>query len=131
MVQRASWPLSYVVANSPELVYPYLGRLIAMLDQPLHDAYKRNVFRLLRGMKNIPEQHHAELIDRCMHAITNVREPAAVRAFAIHIMGKLAQLYPELSGELLMILEPLTSHELPSIRSSATNVTKQIHKKMS
>lgn len=130
LVQRASWPLSYIVENNPELVYPHLPVLLKLLDEPLHIAYKRNMFRLLRGMQTIPEKHHSQVIDYCIRAITNMNDPAAVRAFAIHVMGKLFTVYPELGNELKIMLQPLTDHELPSIRSSATHVLKQIAKNL-
>jgi hypothetical protein len=128
LVQRASWVLSYVVAKTPELIYPHLGMLLKLLNKPHHDAYKRNVFRLLRNMSTIPEKHHAEVIDHCMTAIPDVAQPAAIRTFAIHVMGKMARIYPELCGELSMIAEPLTEHEMPSIRSGAKHLMKQISK---
>lgn len=126
LVQRAAWPLSYVAEHHPELVYPHLGVLLERLDEPLHDAYKRNVFRLLRGMKDIPEEFHARIIDACMKDISNSGNPAAIRAFAIHIMGNMLKPYPDLANELALLLEPLLHHELASLRSSARNVLKQI-----
>lgn len=130
LVQRASWPLSYIVENNPGLVYPHMPLLLKLLDNPMHVAYKRNMFRLLRGMKTIPEKFHSQVIDHCMRAIPNINDAAAVRAFAIHIMGKLFVTYPELANELNVLLEPLTDHELPSIRSSANHVLKQIAKNL-
>lgn len=130
LVQRASWPLSLVAEQTPEMVYQHLPVLLRLLNQPLHVAYKRNLFRLLRGMKTIPEKHHSEVIGYCMRAITNIHDPAAVRAFAIHVMGKLLLVYPELANELSILLEPLTDHELPSVRSSAKHVLKQIAKNL-
>lgn len=129
LVQRASWPLSLVIEKQPELIYPHLGKLLLVLDTKPHVAFKRNLYRLLRGMEGIPEKHHASILTHCFNDITDSSQPAAVRAFAIHIMGKLCRLYPELKNELDILLPPLTDHDLPSIRSSANNVLKQIHKK--
>jgi hypothetical protein len=128
LIQRAAWPLGLMADKNPQLVYPHLGVLLKWLDKPLHDAYTRNVFRLLRSMDEIPEKHHGIIIDHCMSAMTNMYKAAAIRAFAIHIMGKMLIPYPELSNELRLVLEPLSSHELASIRSSAKHVLKQIAK---
>lgn len=128
LVQRASWVLGLVETNAPGIVYPHLGTLLKQLNKPHHDAYKRNVFRVLRNINSIPEKHHAEVINHCMNAITDVNQPAAIRTFAIHVMGKMARVYPELSGELRVIAEPLTEHEMASIRSGAKHLMKQISK---
>src|ERR1043165_8180465 len=47
--QRASWPMNYCVENHPELVKPYLGKLLACLESDdVHDAVRRNIVRLLQ-----------------------------------------------------------------------------------
>ncbi len=41
VTQRASWPLSYCVEYHPELVRPYLSRLIKNLKTPgIHDSVR-------------------------------------------------------------------------------------------
>lgn len=128
LVQRASWPLSYIAEHQPLLIVPYLPKLIQQLATSKHAAYKRNVYRTLRILPELPENIHAALIDHCIHDISDHTNPAAVRAFAIHIMGRLAKWYPDLRNELQLVLEPLVEHEFPSIKSSARNILKQLHK---
>ena len=128
LVQRAAWPISYIAEQAPGLLTPHWKTLFKLIDTNPHPAYKRNLLRTLRMMDEIPTTIHSKVIDVCFKAIPNVHEPAAVRAFAIHIMGKLCKVYPEFSSELSMLLEVLVDHELPSIRSSAKNVLKILSK---
>lgn len=128
LVQRASWPLSYIVARHPQLLSPYWDTLFALLKQQPHPAFKRNLLRTIRELPVIPEQQHSRVIDVCMDAITNMHEPAAIRVFAIYIMGKLCKTYPELGNELMLMLEPLMEDSLPSLRASARKVLSQIKK---
>ncbi len=128
LVQRAAWPISYIAERAPGLLSPHWKTLFKLIDTNPHPAYKRNLLRTLRMMDEIPTFIHSKVIDVCFQAIPSVHEPAAVRAFAIHIMGKLCKVYPELANELSMMLEVLTDHELPSIRSSARNVLKMLSK---
>lgn len=128
LVQRASWPLSYIISQSPSLLTPYWDILFELLKHQPHPAFKRNLLRTIRELKEIPENQQARIADLCISTIQNMHEPAAIRVFSIYIMGKLCKIYPELSNELLLLLEPLTQHELPSLRTSAHKVLTQIRK---
>ncbi len=126
MIQRAAWPLSYIAEKYPKLITPHLGELLKLLKQPLHVAYRRNVFRFLRLMPEIPKKHHATIIEACLQVIPNNQEPGAVRAFAMYTIAQLALIYPELNNELRLVLQPLTQHPLPSVGNTATKILRQM-----
>lgn len=126
LIQRAAWPLSYIAEKHPELITPHLGELLKLLKQPLHVAFRRNLFRLLRLMPDTPKKHHGVIIDACFNAMANPNEPGAVRAFAMQTINKLTPQYPELNNELRVILEPLVHHQLPSVRHTASKILHQI-----
>ena len=108
LTQRAAWPLSYVVIEHPQLLKPYFERFIKKLDDPAaHPAIARNIFRALQEFE-IPEKYQGLLIDRAFKAIMSEAQPAAVRAFAITVAARICKPYPELKGELLIILKELS-----------------------
>jgi hypothetical protein len=126
LTQRAAWPISYIAEHAPELLNLYWEEIFIHLQRNIHPAFKRNIFRALYRMKTIPENIHGEVVEHCMLAIADAKNPAAIRAFAIHIMGKMAKIYPDLSGELMALIEPLMAHELPSLKSSSKKILKQL-----
>jgi hypothetical protein len=126
LTQRAAWPISYIAEHAPQLLNPYWDEIFVNLQKDIHPAFKRNIFRALYRMKTIPEEIHGEVVEHCMQAIADAKNPAAIRAFAMHIMGKMAKIYPDLSGELMALVEPLTAHDLPSIKSSSKKILKQL-----
>ena len=128
LVQRATWPLGYIVIEHPHLVLPHLETLLSGLTTAPHSAYKRNVLKVLREMKNIPEKYHSSIINHCFNFILQRNDPAAVIAFSVIILGKFYHIYPEIGGEILAAIEPLQHHELPSIRNSSIKLMKHIHK---
>ena len=128
LVQRATWPLGYIVIEHPHLVLPHLDTLMAGLTKAPHPAYKRNVLKFLREMDNIPEQYHSSIINHCFNIVLQKNDPAAVIAFAIIILGNFYRIYPEIGGEILAAIEPLQHHELPSIKNSSIRLMKHIHK---
>lgn len=128
LIQRAAWPVSFIAETDASLLTPYWKELFDVAQTNVHPSFKRNLLRTLRVLDSIPEYIHSDVIEICMRAIPDSNEPAAVRAFAIHIMGKLLSHYPEFAGELHAILEPLQLHDLPSIRSSSKHVLKLVSK---
>lgn len=126
LIQRASWPLGFIADEQPQLILPHLGTLLQLLHLPLHDAYKRNVFRMLRIMPNIPLKHHGNIIEHCMKAITDHNQPGAIRAFAIHVMAILTLQYPDLAHEFKATLETFVHHPLPALRSSSKKALAQL-----
>ena len=45
--QRASWPVGFCGEAHPELITPYLKRMVENLDNPVHNAVKRNTIRIM------------------------------------------------------------------------------------
>jgi hypothetical protein len=49
LTQRSAWPMNYCAERSPELIRPYLPKLLDCLERDdMHDAVKRNILRLLQ-----------------------------------------------------------------------------------
>src|SRR5262245_57128738 len=55
VVQRAAWIVKYVADDRPEWVIPYLEKMLEYCKQPVHDAVKRNVIRVLENIQ-IPKE---------------------------------------------------------------------------
>ena len=104
VTQRAAWPMNYCAERHPELIYPYLNRLLKELERDdVHDAVKRNVVRLLQFVV-IPKRLHAKVFSICIDLIDSVSEPTAVRVFAITVAAKIAEWHPPLMNELKLVV---------------------------
>src|SRR5215510_365939 len=81
--QRAAWAVNYCAEKHPELVKPYLTRLIGLLEKDGgHDAIRRNVARLLQFVE-IPERLRGRAYAACYNLVDDPRQPVAVRVFAM------------------------------------------------
>lgn len=126
ITQFAAWPMSYAVVANPELVKPHLGSLIKVLGTPgIHDAVKRNILRLLPSV-DIPKGRREKLIELCFGFLTNQKEPVAVQVFAMEVLGKLIDPYPELRRELALIIEDQLPYASPGYRSRGLKILKKI-----
>lgn len=129
LTQRAAWPLSFVAIAHPELIIPYIGKLIKKLTEPgNHPAIARNILRTFQEIE-IPEKHHGVLIDVCFKFITSEAYPSAIRAFAISTATNICAKYPELKNELLLVLNELNQlPQPPAIKSRIRSALKDLKK---
>lgn len=109
LAQRAAWPISYIAINHPALVKPYYKKLIDKLgDKSCHSSLARNILRLFEEVE-VPEKFQGPLLDHCFAFIRNETIPVAIRAFSITVATRICQPYPELTNELLLLMNELSS----------------------
>ncbi|MBO9573423.1 MAG: hypothetical protein J7497_14630 [Chitinophagaceae bacterium] len=126
--QRAAWPMSYCVKNHPEIIEPYLNKLINNLrKEGLHNAIPRNTVRLLQDI-NVPKKYHGKLMDICFNFIASPQTAAAIKAFSLTILQHLSKEYPEIKAELKLIIEERWEHETPAFHSKAKKILKELNK---
>lgn len=128
-VQRVAWVINGVAEKHPELVIPHLETLVRRLGQkPAPDAVKRNIIRILSFVP-LPEKIHDEAVHTCFEYLSAPHEPIAVRAFAMSVLHRLSQIYPEIKTELRALLElELEKIPSPGIKSRAQKILSQLRK---
>jgi len=120
--QRASWAVNYCVQHNPELVKPYLSKLIDLLDErDGHDAIRRNVARLLQFVE-IPTRHQGRVFAACYDLVDDPKQPVAVRVFALTVAADLAKDKPDLMSELRLMCNKYLPTASAGFRSRARRV---------
>ena len=126
VTQRAACPLSYAIQQHPNLVTPYFGDLVRMLEKPgINNAVTRNITRLLQGIK-IPKKYHGTIMTICFDFITDVNTPVAVKAFSLTILDNMFRYYPEIGPEIKLIIEQRWEHETAAFRSRARKILRKL-----
>lgn len=126
VMQRAAWPVSYCVMADPSLISNHWKRFINNLKKPgLHDAVKRNSVRLMQDI-NIPGKYQGEVMDICFRYLESPTEPLAVKVFSMSVLANLANVYPEIKGELKLVIEDQLPHQTAGFKSRAKKVLKQL-----
>jgi hypothetical protein len=128
VTQRAAWPVSYCVHNYPELIKPYYAQILPLLKKPgVHDAVVRNIVRLLQFV-DIPKRYHGQVMDTCFAFVAGNEAAPAVKAFSLTVLENLSKIYPDIKGELQLIIEERWAHESPAFKSRAKKVLVQLNK---
>ncbi|HEY1040509.1 MAG TPA: hypothetical protein VGF30_13940 [Bacteroidia bacterium] len=129
VTQRAAWAVSSCAELYPELIKPYLNKLVDNLDLPdQHDAVKRNTLRIFQFM-DVPEKSQGKLYDISLRFLLSMHEPIAIKAFSITVLQNLALVYPDLQQELKVIFSDLAKHETsPAVVHRAKKALKEFNK---
>ncbi len=107
--QRAAWPIGHIGSKQPQLIAPYLSKMVHELDNAQHDAVVRNTIRIFADIA-IPEELEGPLYDKCMAYVLDLKQPIAVRCFSLTVLKKIAKPYPELQEELLAVVHEYMPH---------------------
>jgi hypothetical protein len=126
--QRASWVLSYCIEKYPALITPYLKKIISNLNNPVHDAVKRNTIRLLQHIQ-IPKSLYGITADICFKLLTNNKEPVAIKVFSMSVLHILSKEIPELQKELQLIIEDQLEYQSPAFTNRGKKIISSMSKK--
>lgn len=107
--QRASWPLGILGKSHPELLYPYLQKILQAIENPVHDAVVRNTMRTFQFM-DFPEDIEGHIFDVCMNHLMNIDNAIAIRVFAMTTCSNICMKYPSLAHELIPVIEEQLPH---------------------
>ena len=125
ITQRAAWPLSYCVRAHPQLITPYFKPLLDKLERKdIPVAVVRNTVRLLQDV-TIPKKYQGRVMNICFDFIQSPETPIAVKAFSLTILSHLSKDYPDIRGELKLIIEEQWEHATPAFRSRARKIMAQ------
>lgn len=124
--QRAAWSVSYCARAHPELITPYIKKMLKNLDNPVHDSVKRNTVRVLQNF-HIPQSLHGLAVKQCFRLVER-NEPVAIKVFSITLLGNIAKEHPELKHELKMLIEAQIPYSRKGFLSRATKVLKSLEK---
>lgn len=100
----ASWPVGMIADRNPELIRPYLERMLLNLETPHHDAVIRNTFRTFQNI-DVPEELEGLAFEKAFEFLANPQNAIAIRVFAMTVCGNIALKYPELKHELVAVIE--------------------------
>lgn len=126
--QQAAWSVAKISDTHAHLFLPYTERLINHLNNPGHPSVIRNTLRI--WMYALPDEtYHGRITQLGFEILNDRSKQPACRAFAMHILGKICELYPELWNELKSIILSGMKVENPAFCSVGRNLLKRFAKR--
>ncbi len=135
--ERKTWRAAYLVDkihdDYPELILPYIEKMIHQLEVEKNTSKKRHYLKLL-SMNKIPKKHFVFLVDYCLNTVSSDKEPPAVRVHAMQVLYNISEKEPDLKPEILSVIEnEMEMHPTPGIRTRGSKLVvklrNQLHQK--
>ncbi|MFZ6051556.1 hypothetical protein [Halocola ammonii] len=129
--QRAAWCLDVIYRNNPIATQRFFPELIERLaDDSAHDAVHRNILKIFESepIDVLGEELQGKLIDLCFGFLASPQRPIAIRAYSMTVLYKFCELYPELGGELKLLIEENMKYGSAGIKSRGRKVLKALKK---
>ena len=127
--KRAAWCFSLAADIKPSWIYSRQARLVNILLMPgVPEGAVRNVLRVLRNC-SLNKDIWEPLTFYCFKCVEDPDEPIAIRAFCIHILGKLALEIPDLIPEVKAIIGFHFTIATPGLVSAGKSVLDMLKKK--
>lgn len=101
--RRAIWVLDICDEQHPDLIKPFIEKIIENLSFEGHDAYRRHSLRIL-SRHEVPDAKEVKVFDFCLKTVTG-NEATAAKFHAINILYRFAQKEPGLKHELIAAIE--------------------------
>jgi len=125
---RTSWVMNFVLEKHHHMLDPYWPRVLAYLNTDVHNAFGRNIFRIL-GFIPLPEKHLGELVSLAFDYVADPQMEVAIRSNSILFLTQVIKQEPDLAPELRMVLEDQMEYEeKAAFRVRAKRALKQIAK---
>jgi hypothetical protein len=110
---RACWLLVHATEKYPSLVKKEFPYVLKLLKQPGKDTGAIRESLQLFQILGVPDKYCGELFDISINYAKNGLMPHAVRAFSINLLAIICKRYPDLSPEVLLVLNELGSFPQP------------------
>ena len=125
---RASWTLSKVCDKFPELIYPYLSKIVESLNKIDNESTLRSFLRIisLSDLGKINSRQHGMLADYCFSSLKSGFSAIAVKAYSMDILYMLSLIYPELANELSASIHILMEDGSAGITARGSVILKKL-----
>jgi hypothetical protein len=104
---RAAWLADKIYESNPEIVKPYIDKMIIGLKTETRDGQKRHFLKLI-SLNEVPSKYHSFLMDYCLNCFTSAGEPVSIRVHALQILFNISEQEPDFKPELLSVI----NHEI-------------------
>ncbi|HEX2933806.1 MAG TPA: hypothetical protein VHO72_00490 [Bacteroidales bacterium] len=122
---RAAWLLWSCMTENDSRIRPYIKSFINSLETK-PDGHQRELLKILQNME-LDEEDEGILFNVCVNLWLKINSQPSVRYTAFVLMSKMADKYPELLHEVLLLTEDHYIETLsPGIKHSISRVIEKI-----
>ncbi|NOU58394.1 hypothetical protein [Marinifilum caeruleilacunae] len=125
---RATWLMDKVYDIDPDLVRPYIPKMIAIIPN-LNDESKQRQYLKLISAETLPSDISGEFINSCFDFLISTTTPVAVKVHAMQILYHFSLIEPDIQHELALIIEEQMENGTAGFCSRGRKILKKIASK--
>lgn len=122
---RASWLLSAVNEQHPELLKIYLSKFVDTIELFQVDGVKRNMINVLASHQ-IPEKIQGKAVDVCFRLLLSPTETVVVKTQAMQVLANISEEHPELKQELKIAIDDQWDKTTAAFHARAKHIRKKL-----
>ncbi len=124
----ASWALSKVSDIDPAALSPYLALMIDALPGVPNESVQRSFMRVIMRSRidDIPQIHHARLIDYCMSVMREAGAPVAPKVYGMEILASFCVIYPDMMNEVAGLIQLAVSNASGGMKAAGRKVIQRL-----
>jgi len=129
---RAGRAIALICEKYPDLFTPYLNETIGRIKDEKTDGVKRGFLKAFT--ESVPIQQLLELplagllVNCCFDWLISPSEPIAVKVYSMELLEKVCKFEPELTNELIAVLENISEEQGIAVKNSGKKILKRIRK---
>lgn len=124
--QLAAGALFCVVETHPQMITPWLPKIVKRMDQKgIHPAVRRVGVSTLQHV-DIPRALQGRVVNACFRYLSDPSEPIAIRVFSMTVIARIAELEPGLIPELRQTIEASLPYGTGAFRARARMVLERL-----
>ncbi len=128
---RAARVVNLVSVNHPHLIRPHISSFIPSLSEFKTDGLKRELAKTIwQRSLDIDEESMGILVDTCFFWLKDPYEKVAIKVYAMEIIYKISQLYPEIKNELISTVENMMPRSSFGIKSRGRKLLKKLYREV-
>ena len=126
---RAAYMFDKINDRYPDLILPYMDKIVAQLYKESNSSKKRHFLKLI-SMKPVPERHFGFLVNYCLETLSS-DEPPAVRVHAMQVLFNISEKEKDLKPELLLVIEhEMEYHSTAGILTRGRKLAQKLRKQI-
>ncbi len=122
---RAAAVVETICRDHPSMILPYVDKIIHSYKSFSNDGVKRGFFKSMRGI-DFTEEQMGYLVELGFYILTSQKEKVAAKVYAMDILVKIGELYPELKSEIALVIETSSENNSAGWQVHARDTIKKL-----
>ncbi len=122
---RATWLMDKVYDEAPELIRPYIPKMIKLIPSLKCESKQRQFLKLIAA-EPLPKNVSGEFINCCFDLLISNSTAVAVRVYAMQILFNFSQQEPDIKNELALVIEEFMSDGTAGFKSRGKRILKKL-----